>query len=62
MGTWVWALTKPGIRTFPLPSISWSKVPSGRVSVTERMVSPSTTTKAWGRRVLASSISRARQL
>ena len=62
MGTWVWALTRPGIRTLPLPSISLSKVPSGRVSVTEAILSPSTTTKALGSRVPASSISRARQL
>ena len=44
MGTWVWALTNPGMSTLPPPSISRSKVPEGRVVPTERMRAPSTTT------------------
>ena len=58
---WVWAFTRPGMRTLPPQSISWVNAPAGRVGVTEAMVSPSTTTKASSSTVAASSISRARQ-
>ena len=44
MGMWVWALTRPGMRTLFPQSISRSKGPWGRWVPTEEMVSPSTTT------------------
>ena len=44
MGTWLWALTKPGMSTLPRPSICSSKEPQGRWVLTERIFVPSTTT------------------
>ena len=61
MGMWVWALTRPGMRTLPPQSISWVNSPAGRSVPTERMVVPWTTTKALSRSVSASSMHRARQ-
>ena len=62
MGMWVWALTRPGMRTMPVASmILRAKGPAGRSVPTERMVAPWTTTKASSRSVSASSMHRARQ-
>ena len=44
MGRWVWAFTKPGISTFPAPSITRSNAPWGRWVPTEAILVPSTAT------------------
>ena len=44
MGTWVWALMRPGMSTRPSPEITRSKAPWGRWVPTETMFFPSTTT------------------